>query len=94
MRALHVLLLCVLGAALLSSVLCNIFSDELGPNDCCFGFYRGELAKARISSYQDTDSRCPRKAVLFMTKRSHRICADPKLQWVQSIMQQLDEESL
>ncbi|XP_035004895.2 C-C motif chemokine 13-like [Hippoglossus stenolepis] len=90
MRALHVLLLCVLGAALLSSVLCN---NGLGPDDCCFGFYRGELAKARISSYQDTDSRCPRKAVLFMTKKSHEICADPKLQWVQSIMQQLDEES-
>ncbi|XP_034471186.1 eotaxin-like [Hippoglossus hippoglossus] len=91
MRALHVLLLCVLGAALLSSVLCN---NGLGPDDCCFGFYRGELAKARISSYQDTDSRCPRKAVLFMTKKSLKICVDPKLPWVQSIMQQLDEESL
>ncbi|XP_034471189.1 eotaxin-like [Hippoglossus hippoglossus] len=90
MRALHVLLLCVLGAALLSSVLCN---NGLGPDDCCFGFYQGELAKARISSYQDTDSRCPRKAVLFTTKKSHEICVDPKLPWVQSIMQQLDEES-
>ncbi|XP_035004894.1 C-C motif chemokine 13-like [Hippoglossus stenolepis] len=91
MRALHVLLLCVLGAALLSSVLCN---NGLGPDECCFGFYRGQLRKARISSYQVTDYRCPRKAVLFTTKRSLRICADPKLQWVQSIVKRLDEESL
>ncbi|XP_062240498.1 C-C motif chemokine 36.1 [Platichthys flesus] len=91
MRAPHVLLLCVLGAALLSSVLCN---HALGPSDCCFGFYKVTLPKTRISSYQETDDRCTKKAIVFTTKRSRNICVDPKLRWVQRIVKQLDKESL
>ncbi|XP_053272181.1 eotaxin-like [Pleuronectes platessa] len=91
MRAPHVLLLCVLGAALLSSVLCN---NALGPSACCFHMYKGDRPKARISSYQLTDSRCPKKGVFFTTKRSRKFCVRPTLGWVQSIMKQLDEESL
>ncbi|CAB1416118.1 unnamed protein product [Pleuronectes platessa] len=67
MRAPHVLLLCVLGAALLSSVLCN---HALGPIACCSGFYQGKLKRAQISSYQLTDPRCPKKAVVFTTQNS------------------------
>ncbi|XP_060951864.1 C-C motif chemokine 36.1 [Limanda limanda] len=91
MRSPQVLLLCVLGAALLSSVLCN---NALGPENCCFDFYPRQLMKARISSYQRTDFRCPKKAVFFRTKRSSKICVDPTLPWVQRIVEQLDEESL
>ncbi|XP_053272102.1 eotaxin [Pleuronectes platessa] len=91
MRAPHVLLLCVLGAALLSSVLCN---NALGPSACCFRFYKGDRPKARISSYQLTDPRCLKKAVVFTTKRSRDICVHPKLLWVQRIVKQLDKESL
>ncbi|XP_053272180.1 eotaxin [Pleuronectes platessa] len=91
MRAPHVLLLCVLGAALLSSVLCN---HALGPIACCSGFYQGKLKRAQISSYQLTDPRCPKKAVVFTTQNSRKFCMRPTLGWVQSIMKQLDEENL
>uniref|UniRef100_A0A3B5LA39 Chemokine interleukin-8-like domain-containing protein n=1 Tax=Xiphophorus couchianus TaxID=32473 RepID=A0A3B5LA39_9TELE len=45
MKAQHVFLLCVLGAALLSTVLC---SNGIGPDDCCFKFYRRQIRKLNI----------------------------------------------
>ncbi|XP_060922378.1 eotaxin-like [Limanda limanda] len=94
MRSPHILLLCVLGAALLSSVLCN---NALGPVACCFKLKNYEdppLKRARISSYQRTDPNCPKKGVVFTTKNKSVICVHANLEWVQDIMNKLDEESL
>ncbi|XP_008317951.1 C-C motif chemokine 36.1 [Cynoglossus semilaevis] len=90
MKNLHLLLLCVLGAALLSSVLCI---NSLGPNDCCFNHYPRRVKKSLISSYYVTDFRCPKTGVIFVTQNKSRICVDPELSWVQGVMKDLDEKS-
>ncbi|AWP00791.1 putative c-C motif chemokine 13-like isoform 2 [Scophthalmus maximus] len=89
MRALHILLLCVLGAALLSSVVCN---NGTGPDDCCFRMFLGRLDKTLIRSYYITDFRCPNRGVILVTRNFRHICVDPNLFWVQSVIKRLDEK--
>ncbi|XP_026208930.1 C-C motif chemokine 3-like [Anabas testudineus] len=85
----HILLLCILGAALVSSVVC--YSGPI-PDDCCFEYYPKRLKLNRISSYYKTDNRCAKPAVILVTKRSQRICVDPKASWVQKMMTAVDEK--
>ncbi|XP_053199460.1 C-C motif chemokine 36.1 [Scomber japonicus] len=91
MRTSHILLLCILGAALLTTVFCN---NANGPEECCFKFYPRRVNKKLISSYNMNDYRCPRTGVILMTKKGRHICADPNLSWVQGIMKTLDEALL
>ncbi|XP_027143670.1 C-C motif chemokine 36.1 [Larimichthys crocea] len=90
MRTSHILLLCILGAVLLPSVIC---SSAIGPDDCCFKFYPRRVMKNLIKSYYLSDHRCSKAAVILVTQKSRRICADPSLTWVDGIMKYLDEKS-
>ncbi|XP_042257456.1 C-C motif chemokine 36.1 [Thunnus maccoyii] len=91
MRTSHMLLFCILGAALLSSVICN---SANGPDDCCFKFYPRRVNKNLIQSYYMTDYRCSRTGVILVTRKSRHICVDPNLSWVEKIMKSLDEANL
>ncbi|XP_051231294.1 C-C motif chemokine 3-like [Dicentrarchus labrax] len=91
MRTSHILLLCILGAALLSSVIC---SNGTGPDDCCFKFYPRKINKKLIRDYILTDNRCPKTGVILITQKSRHICADPSLSWVENIMKCVDEKTL
>ncbi|XP_008303853.1 C-C motif chemokine 4-like isoform X1 [Stegastes partitus] len=91
MRTTYILLLCVLGAAMLSTVICQ---PSLGPDECCFTYYPRRLNKNLIGSYEMTDHRCAKPAVILVTKqKSRRICVDPSVPWVGGIMKYLDERS-
>ncbi|XP_017165785.1 C-C motif chemokine 3-like [Poecilia reticulata] len=90
MKAVNILLLCILGAALLSTVLCQYAS---GPKVCCFKFFRNPVNKNLISSYFMTDSRCVHRGVIFITQKARRICADPNQMWVKNLTDFLDIES-
>ncbi|KAM6909496.1 C-C motif chemokine 36.1 [Xenentodon cancila] len=91
MRTTQILLLCILGAALLSTVLCN---NGIGPDDCCFKFYPRRINKILIASYYMTDYRCQKTGAIFVTKKTGRhICVDPNLSWVENIMKTVDENS-
>uniref|UniRef100_A0A3B5LCD2 Chemokine interleukin-8-like domain-containing protein n=1 Tax=Xiphophorus couchianus TaxID=32473 RepID=A0A3B5LCD2_9TELE len=78
MKAQHVFLLCVLGAALLSTVLC---SNGIGPDDCCFKFYRRQIRKLNILTQTPNWNR-------------RHICVDASLLWVKNMMRHLDEKDL
>ncbi|XP_015248725.1 PREDICTED: C-C motif chemokine 4-like [Cyprinodon variegatus] len=89
MKAVNIFLLCFLGAALLSAVLCD---NTTGPDGCCFQFYPRRIMKDFIGSYYYTDHRCPKAAVVLVTKKNGRnICVDPNMVWVDRIMRHLDE---
>uniref|UniRef100_A0A3B3TNZ4 C-C motif chemokine n=1 Tax=Poecilia latipinna TaxID=48699 RepID=A0A3B3TNZ4_9TELE len=89
MKAVNILLLCILGAALLSTVLCSN-----GPDECCFQFFRNRLNKNLITSYYRTDARCATNGVILITRRARRICVDSKEQWVQNIVKSLEMKTL
>uniref|UniRef100_A0A3P9QDX6 Chemokine interleukin-8-like domain-containing protein n=1 Tax=Poecilia reticulata TaxID=8081 RepID=A0A3P9QDX6_POERE len=82
MKAANILLLCILGAALLSSVLCNSGNT---PVDCCFDFFKNTMNKNLFSSYYKTDPRCSLSGIVLITKRGRSICADAKQPWVKTI---------
>ncbi|XP_069577954.1 C-C motif chemokine 36.1 isoform X1 [Brachyistius frenatus] len=100
MKTPHVLLLCVLAAALMAAVFCNskTTSDRsagaIGPDNCCFKFYPRKLSKKLIGSYYITDHRCPRAAAILVTKNhSRHICVDMSLSWVENILKRLEESN-
>ncbi|XP_067436958.1 uncharacterized protein [Thunnus thynnus] len=62
-----------------------------GPDDCGFKFYPRIVNKNSIQSYYSTDYRCPRTAIILVTRKSCHICVDPNLSWVKKIMKSLDE---
>ncbi|XP_051799838.1 C-C motif chemokine 36.1 isoform X2 [Acanthochromis polyacanthus] len=90
MRTAYILLLCVLGAAMLSTVTCN---NAIGPDQCCFSYYPRRMNKNVVVSYYMTENRCAKLGVVLVTKQSRRICADPSLSWVEGIMKDIDEKS-
>ncbi|XP_020792288.1 C-C motif chemokine 36.1 [Boleophthalmus pectinirostris] len=85
-----VLLLCVLGALLVSSTFCL---NAIGPENCCFRVYPRVIGPRRIRSYTLTDERCTRSGVIFVTQKNLNVCVDPNLRWVQDIMKKLDQSS-
>ncbi|XP_047439601.1 C-C motif chemokine 4-like [Mugil cephalus] len=91
MRTIHILLLCILGAALFSPVLCN---NAFGPTNCCFNYHTRRIQKSLITSYYRADERCAMPATILVTQKSRYICVNPTDPWVVKIMNELDNKSL
>ncbi|XP_030193681.1 C-C motif chemokine 36.1 [Gadus morhua] len=90
MRALALLLLCVFGSTLVSLTVAN---NGSGPDSCCFRYYERQVKFTKIRSYDLTDGRCSKPAVILQTIRNVRICVDPEAAWVKSAMTRLDERN-
>uniref|UniRef100_A0A3B3Z569 Chemokine interleukin-8-like domain-containing protein n=1 Tax=Poecilia mexicana TaxID=48701 RepID=A0A3B3Z569_9TELE len=90
MKAVNILLLCILGAALLSTVLCNY---GINPDKCCFEFFKNPVKKNLISSYKWTDHRCAIRAVILKTRKGRDICVNPNQLWVKNLTDFLDINS-
>ncbi|XP_055358434.1 uncharacterized protein LOC114867024 [Betta splendens] len=91
MKTGRILLLCILAAALVSTVVCN---NGDGPDECCFSYHQHKIKKDLIQSYILTDERCAKPGVIVVTVKSRHICVDPNLSWVKGIMNHLDDELL
>ncbi|XP_017277563.1 C-C motif chemokine 3-like [Kryptolebias marmoratus] len=89
MKTAHILLLCILGAALISTSLCH----SIGPDNCCFEFYDKIIRRSLISSYVRTDYRCAKAGVIFTTVKGREVCVDPSRPWVKKIISRLDTGS-
>ncbi|CAH7255263.1 C-C motif chemokine 24 [Phodopus roborovskii] len=61
------------------------------PFSCCMSFITKEIPGNQVVSYQLANSSiCPKTGVIFITKRGHKFCSDPKLPWVQRHIRNLD----
>lgn len=61
------------------------------PSSCCVTFISKKIPVNRVISYQLANgSICPKAGVIFITKKGHKICTDPKLPWVQRHIKNLD----
>ncbi|XP_052023821.1 C-C motif chemokine 24 [Apodemus sylvaticus] len=83
----------VVVSLLLVACTCCLFpTDSVTiPSSCCMSFVSKKIPENRVVSYQLANgSICPKAGVIFITKKGHRICTDPKLPWVQRHIRNLD----
>ncbi|XP_032071036.1 C-C motif chemokine 4-like [Thamnophis elegans] len=59
------------------------------PTICCFEYTPGPVPQHLLKSYEHTNSRCSRPAIIFTTKKDRKICADPSVAWVQDRIREL-----
>ncbi|XP_026547525.1 C-C motif chemokine 5-like [Notechis scutatus] len=59
---------------------------------CCFDYVKRPLPEKILKSFEETEGRCSRPAVIFITHKNRRICADPSEQWVQDRIQYLSQK--
>ncbi|XP_053556962.1 C-C motif chemokine 21 [Bombina bombina] len=60
--------------------------------DCCLKVSKKEIPFKNVKCYklQDKWTGCNLKAVIFVTRRNRHLCAPPDEQWVQDLMNKLD----
>ncbi|XP_024144248.1 C-C motif chemokine 7 [Oryzias melastigma] len=90
MKTSAILLLCMLGAAVFSTVFC---SSAIGPDNCCFRFYPKQIPRGKIQSYSLADNRCPRSAIILKTIKGSKVCVDPSKPWVKNVRLSVDQRS-
>ncbi|XP_008696762.1 C-C motif chemokine 26 [Ursus americanus] len=59
---------------------------------CCFQYSRKILPWKWVRSYKFTRNSCSQQAVIFTTKKGHKVCAHPKEKWVQRYISLLTEQ--
>ncbi|KAM6118436.1 C-C motif chemokine 4 homolog [Phoenicopterus ruber ruber] len=60
------------------------------PTSCCFTYTSRQLPRTFVVEYYETNSKCSQPAVVFVTKKGHEVCANPKQDWVQQYMNDLE----
>uniref|UniRef100_A0A8D0GKM1 C-C motif chemokine n=1 Tax=Sphenodon punctatus TaxID=8508 RepID=A0A8D0GKM1_SPHPU len=81
-------------AVLLIAALCSqSLAIPLGsdpPTSCCFTYTLKKIPRSFVVDYYDTNSKCSMPAVVFITKKGREVCANPKDQWVQEYVNDLE----
>ncbi|XP_019801086.1 C-C motif chemokine 15 isoform X1 [Tursiops truncatus] len=64
------------------------------PTDCCTSYAQVKIPCVFMKDYEETTSACSRPAVIFITKKEKRVCANPKDENVQKCMLDLKLRSV
>ncbi|XP_053424951.1 C-C motif chemokine 15 isoform X2 [Nycticebus coucang] len=63
------------------------------PTDCCFSYTPRSIRCSFMEDYFVTSSGCSWPAVIFLTKKGKRVCANPRDRDVQDCMRKLQASS-
>ncbi|NXV71936.1 CCL4 protein, partial [Atlantisia rogersi] len=59
------------------------------PISCCLSYTSRQLPRSFVVEYYETNSQCPRPAIVFVTRKGQHICANPEQDWVQEYVNNL-----
>uniref|UniRef100_H0WIC4 C-C motif chemokine n=2 Tax=Otolemur garnettii TaxID=30611 RepID=H0WIC4_OTOGA len=62
------------------------------PSDCCYSYTPRSIRCPFMKDYFETSSGCSRPAVIFLTKKGQRVCADPSNDQVWNCMIKLKRD--
>ncbi|XP_005424793.1 C-C motif chemokine 3-like [Geospiza fortis] len=60
------------------------------PTPCCFSYISRPIPRSIISSAYKTSNFCPQPAVVLVTRKGRKVCADPSAHWVQEYLKDLE----
>ncbi|XP_036622911.1 C-C motif chemokine 4-like [Trichosurus vulpecula] len=60
------------------------------PTSCCFSYVSQQFPRKFVTDYYETSSLCSQPAVVFLTKRGRQVCANPRDDWVQTYVDDLE----
>ncbi|XP_053556371.1 C-C motif chemokine 21b-like [Bombina bombina] len=78
---------------LILAVLCNTaYMQGHAGTDCCLVTGTKSIPYNTLREYQiqSNSEGCPTSAIVFITKTSKKLCAQPGLKWVKKLMKKLD----
>ncbi|KAG7330626.1 hypothetical protein KOW79_006848 [Hemibagrus wyckioides] len=62
-----------------------------GPKKCCFSYQTRPIPIKYIAGYEETEFQCSKPGVIFTLNDSRQVCADPRVDWVKSNMNIIDQ---
>ncbi|XP_041439629.1 C-C motif chemokine 5 isoform X2 [Xenopus laevis] len=57
---------------------------------CCFDYMKKPIPFKHMTDYFYTSSRCSKFAVVLVTRKNRKICANPEDEWVKNIINALE----
>ncbi|XP_011807268.1 PREDICTED: C-C motif chemokine 14 isoform X3 [Colobus angolensis palliatus] len=70
---------------------CSLLGGTLPPSECCLTYTTHKIPHQRIMDYYETNSQCAKPGIVFITKRGHSICTNPRDKWVQDYIKHMEE---
>ncbi|NXB11771.1 CCL14 protein, partial [Cnemophilus loriae] len=62
------------------------------PAECCFDYVKGALRLDNLMSFYSTPRECFSSAIVFVTKKKAKVCANPDEKWVKRAVRELQKE--
>ncbi|XP_071303398.1 C-C motif chemokine 5-like [Agelaius tricolor] len=60
------------------------------PTACCFSYMSRPVPRRMISSAYMTSNLCTQPAVILVTTKGRKLCADPRARWVQEYLEHME----
>ncbi|XP_053312886.1 C-C motif chemokine 5-like [Spea bombifrons] len=57
---------------------------------CCFGYMEKAIPRKHVVHYFYTSGRCTQRAVVLITRKNQKLCANPETKWVQDHINYLE----
>ncbi|NXP69204.1 CCL5 protein, partial [Chloropsis cyanopogon] len=57
---------------------------------CCFSYISRKLPQSHVQEYFYTSSKCSQPAVVFVTRKKRKVCANPDAGWVKEYVNSLE----
>ncbi|KAM8812061.1 lymphotactin-like [Rhynchonycteris naso] len=85
------LILAVLGFCCLSTDIVDAVGSEVLEQKICVSLTTKRLPVKNIKTY--TIKEGPMKAIIFITRRGFKVCADPQVEWVKKAVHIIDKST-